>query len=103
MRHPSDYIIFPLDVASRGEAQKLVGLLAGQVGMFKIGLELFVRSGPDLIVDDGDMVINANVTATMTTGGSRIGNELGMRIGTGADDDGIDIFVVENGLRILSN
>jgi orotidine-5'-phosphate decarboxylase len=49
MRHPSDYIIFPLDVASRGEAQKLVGLLAGQVGMFKIGLELFVRSGPDLI------------------------------------------------------
>ena len=49
MRSPSDYIIFPLDVASRDEAQELVGLLAGHVGMFKVGLELFVRSGPDLI------------------------------------------------------
>ena len=49
MRSPSDYIIFPLDVASREEAKELVGLLAGQVGMFKIGLELFIRSGPDLI------------------------------------------------------
>ncbi|MDJ0667257.1 MAG: orotidine-5'-phosphate decarboxylase [Desulfobacterales bacterium] len=49
MRSPSDYIIFPLDVASRDEAKELVGLLAGHVGMFKIGLELFIRSGPDLI------------------------------------------------------
>ena len=49
MRSPSDYIIFPLDVASRDAAQNLVGMLAGHVGMFKIGLELFIRSGPDLV------------------------------------------------------
>lgn len=49
MRNPSDYIVFPLDVASRHEAEKLVAMLAGHVGMFKIGLELFIRSGPDLI------------------------------------------------------
>lgn len=49
MRSPSDYIIFPLDVASRREAEALVAMLAGHVGMFKIGLELFIRHGPDLI------------------------------------------------------
>ena len=49
MRNPRDYIIFPLDVASRTEAQQLVRQLAGHVGLFKVGLELFIRSGPDLI------------------------------------------------------
>ena len=49
MRNPSDYIIFPLDVASRREAEKLVARLSGHVGMFKVGLELFIRSGPDLV------------------------------------------------------
>ncbi len=49
MRSPADYIIFPLDVASRREAETLVAALAGHVGMFKIGLELFIRHGPELI------------------------------------------------------
>ena len=49
MREPRDYIIFPLDVAGRSEAEPLVRRLAGHVGLFKIGLELFIRSGPDLI------------------------------------------------------
>jgi orotidine-5'-phosphate decarboxylase len=49
MRDPRDYIIFPLDVATRNDAEELVRQLAGRVGLFKIGLELFVRSGPDLI------------------------------------------------------
>ena len=49
MRKPSDYIIFPLDVASRSEAESLAAALSGYVGMFKIGLELFIRCGPDLI------------------------------------------------------
>jgi orotidine-5'-phosphate decarboxylase len=49
MRNASDYIIFPLDVSSRQEAEKLLAKLVGHVGMFKIGLELFIRSGPDLI------------------------------------------------------
>ncbi len=49
MRSPADYIIFPLDVATRREAEVLVAALAGHVGMFKIGLELFIRHGADLI------------------------------------------------------
>jgi orotidine-5'-phosphate decarboxylase len=49
MRNPADYIIFPLDVASRDAAEALAAELAGHVGMFKVGLELFIRQGPDLI------------------------------------------------------
>jgi len=49
MRQPKDYIIFPLDVASPDEAKRYVELLAGYVGLFKVGLELFVRAGPDIV------------------------------------------------------
>jgi orotidine-5'-phosphate decarboxylase len=49
MKNAKDYIIFPLDVASIGEAKKYVELLAESVGMFKVGLELFVHSGPEII------------------------------------------------------
>lgn len=49
MRAPRDYIVFPLDVATRAEAEQLVRQLAGHVGLFKVGLELFIRTGPDLI------------------------------------------------------
>ena len=49
MKTAKDYIIFPLDVPSSETARYFVKLLSGHVGMFKVGLELFVRSGPDLI------------------------------------------------------
>jgi orotidine-5'-phosphate decarboxylase len=49
MRQPKDYIIFPLDVASTDEAKRYVELLAEHVGLFKVGLELFIRSGPDIV------------------------------------------------------
>lgn len=49
MKQGRDYLIFPLDVASEAEARQLVRLLHDHVGMFKIGLELFVRSGPELV------------------------------------------------------
>jgi orotidine-5'-phosphate decarboxylase len=44
-----DYLVFPLDVASVAEARRYVELLAEDVGMFKVGLELFIRSGPEII------------------------------------------------------
>ena len=44
-----DYIIFPLDVPSVDEAEKYVELLAEDVGMFKVGLELFISAGPEII------------------------------------------------------
>lgn len=49
MKAAKDYIVFPLDVPSPEAAKKLVGLLANDVGMFKVGLELFIRSGPELV------------------------------------------------------
>jgi orotidine-5'-phosphate decarboxylase len=49
MRQAKDYIIFPLDVSSEDEARRYVKLLADFVGLFKVGLELFVRSGPEIV------------------------------------------------------
>ncbi len=49
MKTAKDYIIFPLDVPSVDAARAFVRLLSNHVGMFKVGLELFVRSGPDLV------------------------------------------------------
>ena len=42
-------LIFALDVASRAEAETLVAALRPTVGVFKVGLELFVSEGPDLV------------------------------------------------------
>jgi orotidine-5'-phosphate decarboxylase len=44
-----DYIIFPLDFASMEDVKKYVKLLKGKVGMFKVGLELFIKQGPSVV------------------------------------------------------
>jgi len=49
MTQPRDRIIFPLDVASETEAKRWVEVLGDSVGMFKVGLELFVRCGPPIV------------------------------------------------------
>jgi orotidine-5'-phosphate decarboxylase len=49
MKQPKDYLIFPLDVPSMEEAVALVKTLAPVVGTFKVGLELFIKSGPEII------------------------------------------------------
>ncbi len=49
MKAPKDYIIFPLDVPTADQARHWVTLLHAHVGMFKVGLELFVRTGPSLL------------------------------------------------------
>jgi orotidine-5'-phosphate decarboxylase len=49
MKAGKDYLIFPLDVDSAETARAWVRRLRNHVGMFKIGLELFIRSGPDLV------------------------------------------------------
>ena len=46
---PKDRLIFALDVPDKNEAQRLVKLLQGSVGCFKVGLELFVKEGPDIL------------------------------------------------------
>jgi orotidine-5'-phosphate decarboxylase len=49
MKSARDYIIFPLDVPTLEEAIPYIECLSGYVGMFKLGLELFIRSGPEAI------------------------------------------------------
>ncbi len=44
-----DYIVFPLDFANVKDAKEYVKLLEGKVGVFKIGLELFIDQGPSVV------------------------------------------------------
>ena len=42
-------LIFPLDVASLAEVDRYVDLLVDEVGLFKVGKQLFVHAGPDVV------------------------------------------------------
>ncbi len=42
-------LIFALDVDSFAAAQRWVEILAGEVGMFKVGKQLFTRCGPEVV------------------------------------------------------
>jgi orotidine-5'-phosphate decarboxylase len=44
-----DHLIFALDVPDISEAVRLVKMLDGAVGLFKVGLELFVSEGPQAL------------------------------------------------------
>ncbi|HEX4353441.1 MAG TPA: orotidine 5'-phosphate decarboxylase / HUMPS family protein, partial [Polyangiales bacterium] len=46
---PSDRLIFPLDVSTLDGAVELIDLLHAEVGVFKVGLELFSSVGPDAV------------------------------------------------------
>jgi orotidine-5'-phosphate decarboxylase len=47
--NPKESLCFALDVPSTEEARRFVELLAPYVGLFKVGLELFVKEGPGLL------------------------------------------------------
>lgn len=49
MIQPKDRIIFPLDVPDYESAMPLVEKLTGRVGLFKVGLELFISEGPRVV------------------------------------------------------
>lgn len=46
---PHERIIFALDVPSFGRAEYFTELLTGKVGAFKVGLELFIATGPGIL------------------------------------------------------
>src|SRR3990172_711872 len=56
MKDPKDRIIFALDVEHFSEAQRWVNLLKNQVGMFKVGKQLFTHAGPKVV----DMILQKN-------------------------------------------
>lgn len=49
MKRAKDYLIFPLDVSTYEDAIHYVELLNDYVGVFKVGLELFVSVGPEML------------------------------------------------------
>lgn len=50
---PADRVAVALDVPTLSEAEALAASLAGRVGWFKVGLELFVAHGPDAVAAVG--------------------------------------------------
>jgi orotidine-5'-phosphate decarboxylase len=48
---PKEHLILALDVSNRKEALRLVELLREEVGLFKVGWELFMAEGPQLLLD----------------------------------------------------
>jgi orotidine-5'-phosphate decarboxylase len=58
-KEPRERIIVPLDVPTEDEMLRLVRVLKGKVGMFKVGFELFTSLGPravELIRAEGEKV-----------------------------------------------
>jgi orotidine-5'-phosphate decarboxylase len=49
MKKAKEYIIFPLDVSSFTEAKRLINMLFPYVGVFKVGLELFIKCGHQIV------------------------------------------------------
>jgi len=49
MKDPKECLCFALDVPGTEEARRFVETLAPFVGVFKVGLELFVKEGPGLL------------------------------------------------------
>jgi orotidine-5'-phosphate decarboxylase len=49
MKPPKEYIVFPLDLPDYDQAMSYVDLLKEHVGLFKVGLELFISQGPPIL------------------------------------------------------
>ena len=49
LNDPKSRLIFALDVPGMDEAVSFVQKLDGSVGMFKVGLELFIKEGPAVL------------------------------------------------------
>lgn len=49
LRAAKKRLIFPLDVDSLAEAKHLITSLSDEVGLFKVGKQLFVHAGPDIV------------------------------------------------------
>ena len=49
MKTPKEFIIFPLDLPDFDQAMHYVKILKDSVGLFKVGLELFISQGPEIL------------------------------------------------------
>jgi len=60
MKEPKDFIIFPLDLPEYDQAMHYVDILKDKIGLFKVGLELFISQGPIILKSIRD-VSNAGI------------------------------------------
>ena len=86
MKKGNSRIIFPLDVDSAAEAEDLVRMLDQKVGMFKIGLELFIDQGPAIVkrvraLSDAGIFLDLKLHDISAT----VGKAMESAVRTGAD------------------
>jgi len=109
-----DKLIFALDVPGKSEAQRLVKLLDDSVGCFKVGLQLFIQEGPDILklIKDhstADIFLDLklhDIPATVR-GALRSAEKLGVRYITIHSTEGEAILetskeVKDSGLEVLA-
>ena len=111
---PQDRLIFALDVQGKKEAERYARLLEGVVGCFKIGLELFISEGPDIVKmireqSDANIFLDLklhDIPATVK-GALRSAEKLGVRYITIHSTEGEEILataqeVKKSGLEVLA-
>lgn len=107
---PKDRLIFPLDVPDKAEAERFIDLLRGEVGLFKVGLELFMAEGPAflkfLAAAQVDYFLDLkfhDIPATMMAAQARVMK--GARLATVHIDQGHKmrqaIMSCKNGVKVL--
>ena len=107
---PQDRLIFPLDVPHKAAAEKFIDLLRGEVGLFKVGLELFMAEGPAflkfLAASRVDYFLDLkfhDIPATMMAAQARVMR--GARLATVHIDQGRKmrpaIMSCKNGVKVL--
>ncbi|MFZ5449717.1 MAG: orotidine-5'-phosphate decarboxylase [Thermodesulfobacteriota bacterium] len=109
---PKDHLIFPLDVPSPEEAKILIELLKEEVGLFKVGLELFMAAGPTFLqfMTDSlgvDYFLDLkfhDIPATVVSAQARIMK--GARLATVHVDQGrqmlrANVEALRNGIKVL--
>jgi orotidine-5'-phosphate decarboxylase len=110
---PQDRLIFALDVPGKKEAKHYAKVLEGVVGCFKIGLELFISEGPDIvkIIQDQSAVnifldLKLHDIPATVRGALRSAKKLGVRYITIHSTEGEEILetaqeVKGSGLEVL--
>jgi orotidine-5'-phosphate decarboxylase len=111
---PQDRLIFAMDVSGKKEAEDYAKMLEGVVGCFKVGLELFIREGPDIVkMIQGQSAANIfldlklhDIPATVR-GALRSAEKLGARYITIHSTEGEEILdtaqeVKDSGLEVLA-
>lgn len=111
---PVSRLVFPLDVSHLAEARRWVRRLAGLVGVFKIGLELFTAEGPaavEMVREEAEAEIFLDLklydipatVAGAVRAASRLGVDmLTVHVGGGRPALREAVRAAEGGLRILA-